>query len=476
MTDFLVEIGKNDIAKKLIKSMGIPLSLPKDLKRDKMEWQEHPILDLPVIFGSIKGSDLTIPVAQSFARMGANTWVFQNEKIFQTFVNQGSPWGRTPEILDDKIIAKIKPHAIVFDATEINALDDLSLVHEFFHKLIPKLNNCGRAIILARKPMEIYDPIKAGAIHALEGFMRSMGREIGKNGSTTQLIYVDKGSENRLEPVLRFFMSYRSSYISGQSLHVTSKVITDNSPSFIRPIDGKVALVTGAARGIGAEISKSLSREGANVICMDLGGEGEHLSKLSDELCATPLICDITDKNSHNIILDFILKRFDGIDIIIHNAGITRDKTLAKMDKSLWDKTLDVNLISLVRINEALKPHIKKDGRIICMSSVTGIAGNIGQTNYSTSKAGIIGYVKALSLDLREKGVSVNAIAPGFIETQMTAKIPFMTREAARRLCNLSQGGLPYDVAELVTFLSSPGAYGITGEVIRVCGGSFIGA
>jgi len=113
---------------------------------------------------------------------------------------------------------------------------------------------------------------------------------------------------------------------------------------------------------------------------------------------------------------------------------------------------------------------------VICLASVAGIAGNMGQTNYAASKAGVIGYVRALAPTLSGKNITVNAIAPGFIETRMTAAIPFATREVARRLCNLAQGGLPADIAELVTFLASPGAAGITGEVIRICGGNYVGA
>ncbi len=164
---------------------------------------------------------------------------------------------------------------------------------------------------------------------------------------------------------------------------------------------------------------------------------------------------------------------------MVHNAGITRDKTLAKMKPELWDQTLDVNLVAVARITDALAQPggpLRDGGRVICLSSVAGIAGNLGQTNYAASKAGIIGFVRALAPKLAGRGITVNAIAPGFIETRLTQAIPVVIREVGRRLSALGQGGLPDDIGQLVTFLASPGAQGITGQIIRDCGGALIGA
>jgi 3-oxoacyl-[acyl-carrier protein] reductase len=136
-----------------------------------------------------------------------------------------------------------------------------------------------------------------------------------------------------------------------------------------------------------------------------------------------------------------------------------------------------VNLAAVVRITDALLPKALRDGgRVVCLSSVSGIAGNVGQTNYSASKAALIGYVDALATQVAPRGITANAIAPGFIETRMTAAIPMVIREAGRRLSALGQGGLPEDVAQAITFLASPGAQGITGTTLRVCGGALIGA
>jgi 3-oxoacyl-[acyl-carrier protein] reductase len=161
-------------------------------------------------------------------------------------------------------------------------------------------------------------------------------------------------------------------------------------------------------------------------------------------------------------------------DIVVHNAGITRDKTLARMKPEQWDQVLEVNLASVVRATAAVE--IRDGGRIVCLSSIAGLAGNMGQTAYAASKAGIVGFVRETSRKLAPRGITVNAIAPGFIETRLTAAIPVAIREVARRLSALAQGGLPEDVAQAIVFLASPGAQGITGRTLRVCGGAFVGA
>jgi 3-oxoacyl-[acyl-carrier protein] reductase len=209
---------------------------------------------------------------------------------------------------------------------------------------------------------------------------------------------------------------------------------------------------------------------------MDRPGEEGPMSALAAETGGVMLPCDLTAPDAPGKVTELIKGRFGGIDVIVHNAGITRDKTLGNMDGKRWDAVIDVNLAGLMRLNEALLPLLRDNGRVVCLSSVGGIAGNFGQTNYAASKAGVIGYVQAIAPALAARGVSVNALAPGFIETQMTAAIPFATREGARRLCALAQGGLPEDVAEAALFLAGPGARSMTGEVLRVCGGNFIGA
>ena len=162
----------------------------------------------------------------------------------------------------------------------------------------------------------------------------------------------------------------------------------------------------------------------------------------------------------------------------MHNAGVTRDKTLGRMSAELWDTVLAINLVAQERIDDELlaRETIRPNGRIISVSSISGIAGNAGQTNYATSKAGVIGMVQSMAPELRERGITINAVAPGFIETQMTAAMPIATREAGRRMNSMAQGGLPLDVAEAIAWYASPGSAGVTGNVVRVCGQSLLGA
>jgi len=164
--------------------------------------------------------------------------------------------------------------------------------------------------------------------------------------------------------------------------------------------------------------------------------------------------------------------------VMVHNAGITRDRTLARMKPERWDAVLEVNLSSQERINDVLLDQdlIPNGGRLIGVASIAGIAGNRGQTNYATSKAGVIGLVQSMAPVLAGRGITVNAVAPGFIETAMTAKMPLMLREAGRRMNSMAQGGLPVDVAETIAWFASPGSGGVTGNVVRVCGQSLLGA
>jgi 3-oxoacyl-[acyl-carrier protein] reductase len=220
----------------------------------------------------------------------------------------------------------------------------------------------------------------------------------------------------------------------------------------------RVALVTGAARGIGASIADVLEREGATVVRLDVADADIEL--------------DITTAEAPEV----IARHFrDGLDVIVHNAGVTKDRTLAKMPEDRWQSLMEVNLIAPERITERLLPLLHDDGRIVCVSSMSGIAGNAGQTNYATSKAGVIGLVETLAPAL-ERGITINAVAPGFIETQMTAAMPIAVREAGRRMNSMRQGGLPVDVAETIAWLASPASSGVNGNVVRVCGQSLLGA
>ena len=233
-------------------------------------------------------------------------------------------------------------------------------------------------------------------------------------------------------------------------------------------------LVTGASRGIGAAIASVLARDGAHVVGLDVPALEEDLKAVTEDHIAI----DITDENAPKTIAGTLKKRHKGVDIVVHNAGVTKDKTIVGMDEERWNVLVDINLSSEERINDALleRSLLRENGRVICVSSISGIAGNAGQTNYGTSKAGVIGMVDSMAPVFAEAKATINAVAPGFIETQMTAAMPLGTREAGRRMNSVAQGGQPVDVAETIAWMASPASGGVNGNVVRVCGQSLIGA
>jgi 3-oxoacyl-[acyl-carrier protein] reductase len=363
--------------------------------------------------------------------------------------------------------------ALVFDATGIADSGRLASMHAFFHGAVRQVERCGRAIVLGTPAADCATAREKTAQRALEGFTRSLGKEIGR-GATVQLVLVGAGARDAVASTLRFLLSPRSAYVSGQVVRVGAAAV-DADVDWERPLHGRTALVTGASRGIGEAIAQTLAREGAHVVGLDVPALAEELAQVTARLGGEAIELDITAPEAPAA----LARHFSaGVDVVVHNAGVTRDRTLAKMPAERWSELMDINLSSQERIDEALLAAgaFNANGRIVCVSSMSGIAGNAGQTNYATSKAGVIGRVQALAPELAERGLTINAVAPGFIETRMTAKMPIAIREAGRRMSSLGQGGLPIDVAETIAWLAHPASGGVNGNVVRVCGQNFLGA
>lgn len=371
--------------------------------------------------------------------------------------------------------------AEVYDASGIADSDQLRALHDFFHPYARSLAPSGRVIVLGTPPEACEVPRAATAQRALEGFVRSVAKEFGR-GTTANLVYAAPGAEAATESTVRFLLSAKSAYVSGQVIRVGLAARTGAGPIIDpagdRPLAGKIAIVTGAAQGIGAATARVLARDGARVVVLDVPAAGEPLSALANDIRGTALQLDISARDAPTRLAEHIASRHGRIDIVVHNAGITRDKTIARMKPELWDAVLGINLSSQERINDVLLEEglVPGGGRIIGVSSINGIAGTRGQTNYATSKAGVIGLVQSLAPVLAGRGITINAVAPGFIETPMTARMPLAPREAGRRLNSMAQGGLPVDVAETVAWFAAPASGGVTGNVVRVCGQSIIGA
>jgi 3-oxoacyl-[acyl-carrier protein] reductase len=384
--------------------------------------------------------------------------------------------------------------AVVLDATGARTLDDLAAVQEFLTPAVRRLAPSGRLLLLGPEPgagplagasVGGADIEAAAVAQALEGLVRSAAKEV-RAGATANLLFVQRDAQPAAaDSSLRFFLSARSAYVSGQVVRVGSPVgpaidpVGMDAPGDVeRPLAGRVTVVTGAARGIGAAIAETLARDGATIVAVDVPAAGEALARVANRTGGTALQLDITAPDAADRLLAHLRERHGRVDVVVHNAGITRDKLLANMDADRWNAVLAVNLRAQLTINEALLSGdlLSDSARIVCVASTSGIAGNRGQTNYAASKAGVIGMVRALAPRLAERGATINAIAPGFIETEMTARMPLGTREAGRRVNSLRQGGLPVDVAETAGWLGLAESGGVTGQVVRVCGQSLLGA
>lgn len=460
MSDHYSEFVKSPLGRKVAQNLGLPM--PVSLER--YQEGQAPVTG-SVIFGASEHAPIADEVAKVLANIKADVYLDAKQSAIAHLqaIN-----------LDAKPYAADQYYKVaIFDASGINTTADLKQVYDFFHPIARSIEKSGRVIVIGLPPEKCTSIAQAAAQRALEGFVKSVGKEF-KRGITSQLIYVDPTAPQNLESTLRFFASPRSAYVSGQVIRVGQG--TAVTVDWQKPLKGKTLVVTGASRGIGEAIAKVLSRDGAHVICVDVPTQQADLQKVAGEIGGSTLTLDITASDAGEKIAAAAAKR-GGLDGIIHNAGITRDKTLAKMDEGMWDSVMNVNLNAEENIDDYLLAHnsFNDNARIVCVSSISGIAGNLGQTNYAMSKAGVIGAVQATAPTLKN-GITINAVAPGFIETQMTAAIPFAIREAGRRMNSMSQGGLPIDVAETIAWLACPASGGVNGNIVRVCGQSLLGA
>ena len=237
----------------------------------------------------------------------------------------------------------------------------------------------------------------------------------------------------------------------------------------------KVAVITGSGRGIGLDIAEKFAENGARIVLTDISKEllESAEQKLAGKGEVKSISCNVTDSGQVNELIEKTIEHFGSIDILVNNAGVTRDTLLLRMKEEDWDFVLNVNLKgAFLATQAAAKAMIKqKSGKIINISSVVGLMGNVGQSNYSSSKAGILGLTKSSAKELAGRGITVNAIAPGYIETEMTAGLPDKAVQAFMDQIPLKRAGKPDDVANAALFLASDLAAYITGQVIQVDGG-----
>ena len=479
MSDRYLEFANSPLGKSISTSLGLPAA-PR-LRRAKAGYAAQPLADSAVLLGGTSAGELSAPLLAALHQAGAVVQIVPTHPglppIKQAAAAAGIALKSEPGAEDRKAGA----WAYVFDASGLKGPASLRELYDFYQPRIGRIPGGGRVLMLSRAPEEIRDPAARAASQALRGFVRSLGKEIGKKGITVNLLELGGDADALLAGAARFFLSEHSAFITGQVLALTAPFAPARAlQDFTQPLSGKVAVVTGAARGIGAAIAATLAREGARVVGIDRPQEEGVLGQTLAAFNGLGLPLDITAPDAPGRIAEELAK-LGGADIVVHNAGITRDKMLKNMPGHFWDQVLDVNFGAILRINDRLLASgndggFNKGGRMVCISSIGGIGGNAGQTNYGSTKAGVIGYVEAMAPELARRGGAINAVAPGFIETQMTAAMPAVPREVGRRLSSLGQGGLPIDIAEAVTFFASPLAAAANGCTLRVCGQNFFGA
>ncbi|MGH8792309.1 MAG: 3-oxoacyl-ACP reductase [Stackebrandtia sp.] len=458
MKDRYRGFATSSMGRRVVRRLGLPA--PVQLRRRR---PGDPDVAGPVLFGEAYRAERGRGGVADGGRLA--------EAVETLLTNLGADTRRAGDAEPDGGYA-----ALVFDATGVDGPDALRQLHAFFHPTLRSLRPCGRVLVLGAAESACESESAAAAQAALEGFTRSLAKEL-RRGATAQLLRVAPEAENTMESSLRFFLSPRSAFVSGQVVELACAQ-PPHTPDASRPLAGKTALVTGAARGIGAKTVEVLAEHGAHVVCLDVPAAGESLAHVANDAKGSAVQIDLTAHDAPGALAEHLSARHGGVDVVVHNAGITRDKTLARMSEAYWDAVCAVNLAAPLRVTRRLLDDglLRDDSRTVVLSSVGGIAGNYGQTNYAASKAGLIGMTRALAPLLRPSRGTINAVAPGFIETRMTARMPLATREIGRRLSSLAQGGLPVDVAETVAWLAAPGSAGVNGQVVRVCGQNLLGA
>ncbi|MGH1565626.1 3-oxoacyl-ACP reductase [Mumia sp. DW29H23] len=447
MSDRYQDLVHTTVGKFLVKNLGLPN--PPRLERYRAG---DPLVSGTVLVGAAPGSTLGTAVPDAFSALGiaSTDTLAEGEKI----------------------------KGIVFDATGLATAADLDLLQEFLTPVLRNLAGCGRVVLVGTPPEDAETPGRAIAQRALEGVSRSLGKELGK-GSTAQTVYVGAGAERAIASTLGFLLSPKSAYVSGQVVRIGTAGTTE-APAFdvAAPLAGKVALVTGASRGLGLAMAQTLHRDGATVVGLDVAPLADDLQREMAAIDGESLVLDITAPDAAQRIASYLSERHGGVDVVVHNAGITRDKRLRNMKTENWHKVVEINVDAPQRITSELLDQklVRPGGTILGVSSIAGIAGNNGQTNYAASKAGVIGWVNELAPRIAPYGLTINAVAPGFIETDMVKTIPLTIREAGRRMNSMSQGGLPIDVAETIAWYANPGSAALSGNVVRVCGQSLLGA
>jgi 3-oxoacyl-[acyl-carrier protein] reductase len=506
MIQNLIKDVAANAARNIIKTLPLPISLPAILERAKGPRAADELKNRTVFMSRFQ-SLYDQAIAAELMGQGAQVIILDpkaDNELVDSLNRPESSGGRihrAPTDRDDpksytralkallpkRDDSKASSRLVFIHTIDVNASEErsdiLKVLEDYYttgHAAANILPAKSRLLFLIPPSQDSQEELPKMAKAALGGFFRSMTKELGKKGVTVHCV---EGWAS-VDPAHSALIT---AYLAGpRASFLTALWIQANrNPTVIPQVNngllkGKVAIITGAARGIGASIAMAFAQEGATIGINDLPSSEKAaaktlaaLRKLGVRTAFLPF--DVSTKDGAQAMAKAIEAEFGHVDIIINNAGITRDRTIKRMTPENWKLAVNVNLGAGIHVTDGLIPLMRKNGSILNLSSVMGIAGNFGQTNYSAAKAGVIGLTEVLSDTLKDREITVNALAPGFIETRMTKAMPFINREMAKQLTALLQPGLPKDVADVATFLVSPLGASISGQTIRVDGGMAIG-
>lgn len=467
MLDPWTELGRLPLTRVVFKRIG--LSSPPRLLRASRPWTED------LLYGKRILLNPEGPHSELLKR------ALGSQKALVSFARESENAANTSMAGKEAVPRIAAYQGTVFDATNLQTIAELERLFNFFQPHMRRLGWGHRMVVLFREWPEGAAPEARATARAIEGFVRSLAKELGSKGTTLNAVQLPDHPEaaTRLLPLVSFLLSDHCSFVTAQILRLSTAASgPPEMPTLAGSLAGKRALVTGAAQGIGYAICRRLADEGVHVLGVDRPQNRESLRELARHIDGEAIESDLGVEADLTSLIERLQNQPAPLDILVHNAGITRDRSLFAMQKSQWDSVLQINLGAPVRLSHELlhRGLLAEGGRVICLSSIVALAGNYGQTNYATAKAGLIGFIEGLAPHLNRQGITCNAVAPGFIETQMTAQIPFVAKQLARRMATLGQGGLPDDVAETVCFLASPASQGLNAIVLRVCGGHLMGS
>lgn len=473
--------------------LPLPIKLPTPLQRGQLGDGDRPLAGKRALLTRL--SDATdLALALELLRQGASLLAVESSPAPGMAEAVTAAGGRLASWSGD--LAQVVAHAaarmdrrplLVVDRLRLPQMGDVAV-----NDATDRLHQVGQTVCRAPQGSRwllLCDAelgqIPAGRLLAAAalGCMRSVHKELGPAGSTAHRLTLAGAEPQAVADAVAFLLGPRAAFLTGLDLTLTAQrpTVAAGGPSWNpKQLQGKVALVTGAARGIGAAVALRLAQAGAEVWVNDVAQAEEAGSATVARLReggaeAHFVAADCADPRGAAAIAQ-ALQRGGRLDVVVHNAGITRDRTLKKLDLASWRKVLAVDLGSMIEVQRAIQPLMIPGSSAVLLSSVMGIAGNFGQTNYTAAKAAVIELARIWSEEWQDSGMRANAIAPGFILTEMTAHLPLLNKEMAKQLSSLLQPGLPLDVAELALFLGSAESRALSGQVLRCDGGMAFGA